>query len=247
MENTVSPLKIFDRSLSPGEIFSLLERHRLLLPLVRETILDEIVSEYPCPLEEQVIAFQQMRQATGLDSEEIYHDWLARQDLTARAFYEMAIRAWQIERFKSQHWENQLESYYLERKRQIDRVVYSLVRVRNPGMATEIYFRIEEGEASFEEIAEFYSEGEEKYTRGMIGPIEIGQVHPEIALRLQTGQPGKIHYPIEFGEWSVLLRLDHWLPTPFDETTRQRLLDELFQEWLSERALERIRGTGTLG
>ena len=69
-------------------------------------------------------------------------------------------------------------------------VVYSLIRTSNHQLAKEIYFKIESEEESLEELAIKYSEGNEKYSRGIIGPVPITQGHPSLADKLRVMQKG---------------------------------------------------------
>ena len=51
-----------------------------------------------------------------------------------------------------------------------------LVKVSNKELADEIYLRIKERESKFEDIAYEFSEGNEKYSLGKIGPISINKI-----------------------------------------------------------------------
>ena len=46
-------------------------------------------------------------------------------------------------------------------------MVYSLIRSKDPGVAQELYFRIQEGENTFSELARQYSQGSEAQTGGL--------------------------------------------------------------------------------
>jgi len=48
-----------------------------------------------------------------------------------------------------------------------------VIRTKDPGVAQELYFRIQAGEQSFAEVAREYSQGPEAYTCGLLGPVEL--------------------------------------------------------------------------
>jgi hypothetical protein len=228
-------LRVNDRTLTALDLLLILAQQRLMPSLVQSIIIDEAIAPFQPNLEEQTIAYQQLRQQYQLDSESDYFAWLGYQGLNSRQFYHLAIRAWQIEQFKWKKWGTILKSYFMDRKSQLDRVVYSLIRTSNQEKALELYYRIKEGENSLTEIASQHSEGDEVYTNGLIGPVEIIQIHPVIAQKLQSSQLGQLCMPIQIDEWSVIVRLEHFLPAQLNSMMEQRLLNELFEKWMSEK------------
>jgi parvulin-like peptidyl-prolyl isomerase len=152
---------------------------------------------------------------------------------------EDAIRSYKIQQFKQQ-WSNQLERYFLQRKRHLDQVVYSMIRTAELGLTQELYFRAKEQEASFADLAKTYSQGPEALTNGIVGPVAIASLPPQIAQKLAGLQPGKISSPIKFQNQWVIFKLEHWLPAQLTEKTTQLLLSELFETWLREQIAQQI-------
>ncbi|HEY9663208.1 MAG TPA: peptidylprolyl isomerase, partial [Allocoleopsis sp.] len=120
------------------------------------------------------------------------------------------------------------------RKDKLDKVIYSLIRTRDVGIAQELYFRVLEEEQSFAELARTYSQGPEAQTDGLIGPVELSVPHPTLAQLLSLSQPGQICPPTRVGDWLVLVRLEKFIPAQMDEAMRRRLLDECFNNWLQD-------------
>lgn len=120
------------------------------------------------------------------------------------------------------------------RKDKLDKVIYSLIRTQDIGVAQELYFRILEGEQSFAELARTYSQGPEAQTDGLIGPVELSVPHPSLAQILTLSQPGQLSPPTRVGEWLVLVRLERFIPAQMDDSMRRRLLNECFNNWLQE-------------
>ena len=78
------------------------------------------------------------------------------------------MEKWCFENFK-----NELESYFLKRKDNLDTILYSLIRVRDMDLANELYLKIKDDNEDFQEIARQFSEGFEKNTGGLIGPVQL--------------------------------------------------------------------------
>jgi hypothetical protein len=179
------------------ELVPLLTRYQILPGVLRELAIDRSISEVKCSDEEIVLAIQQFCSLYGLTSNEQVQQWLDFQCLNFQQMEEIAIRDFKIEKFKQETWSNKVESYFLKRKGQLDRAIYSLIRTEDLGIAQEIYFRLIDGEQTFAEIANQYSQGAESQTGGLIGPVELSTPHPVIAKLIATQPLGQICHPIK--------------------------------------------------
>jgi parvulin-like peptidyl-prolyl isomerase len=122
----------------------------------------------------------------------------------------------------------------LQWKSQLDRVIYSLIRVKDSGIAKELYFRLKANEQPFAELAQQYSQGLEAQAGGVIGPVPMNKPHAKLAQLLRACQPGQISPPTRIEDVWVIVRLEQFLPAQLDQSMRQRLLDELFTLWLKD-------------
>jgi parvulin-like peptidyl-prolyl isomerase len=217
-----------------GELVPLLVKYQMFPGLLRELVIDRAIAKIECSEAERLQAIQEFYQRYQLTSNEQVEQWLILQGLTIPQMEEIAIRLFKIEKFKQETWSNKLEAYFLKRKGQLDRAIYSLIRTEDVGIAQEVYFRLMDGEQTFEEIARKYSQGAEAQTSGLIGPVELSTPHPAIAQLISSNPPGKICPPIKLEQWYAIVRPEKMLPSQLDEPMRQRLMNELFQTWLQE-------------
>jgi hypothetical protein len=197
-------------------------------------ILDQAIATVECSEMER----QQFRQEC--QRAQLYQPWLQQEGMSPEQFEAWAERQLKIRKFQRQRWGRVLNSYYLQRKYQLDQVVCSLIYLRDINMAQELYFRIIEGEQSFAEVARLYSLGAEAEAGGRIGPIELGKLHPRLAQMFYGARPGQVWAPQRVGEWVVIAQLEAILPVQFDESTCQMLLNELLEHWLQEQLRQRF-------
>jgi len=148
-----------------------------------------------------------------------------------------------LRRFSEQRFGPGLEELFLASQGGHDQIIYSLLRVRDTGVARELWIRLEEGEASFAELASSYGEGPEAARKGVIGPIPIGNITPpELATLLRSLQPGEVHPPRQLGDWLVLVRLEQLTPARFDGSMREFLLTQQLDAFLQSRVEQLLRG-----
>lgn len=222
------------QTLTSQEILTLLRRYGMLPHLLQELLIDQAVASIQLTDDELLQARQQFCHQHQLESETALHDWLTTRALSRDSLDAIASRSLRLERYKQKTWGHKLEPYFLQRKSRLDRVVYSLIRVKEVEIAQELFFRIQESEQSFSDLAQTYSQGAEAQTGGLIGPVELSVPHPTLANLLASSQPGQLIPPTRMGEWIVIVRLEQFLPAQLDDSMRQRLLNELCDGWLQE-------------
>ncbi len=208
-----SSLRIADLVITPDNIFPLLAQKQMIVPLAKEIIIEKAIAHVECTPEETSRAQQQFFSQMQLNPQqpEQLEAWLAKNYLSREQLQEKILRGIKLEKYKKQVWGDQIETYYLTRKEELDKVLYSLIRTKNAGEAQEFYFRISEGEAEFSELAKEFSQGAEAETGGLVGPVELNIPHPEIAKKLKYSRAGQVIPPIRIGEWIVILRLEKYI------------------------------------
>lgn len=225
----------------PDGVLQELRRHNLLQTLVQRRVVADAVGLETVDPERSHAAHEQFFQQNGLKDDTALQAFLANQGLGADDL------RWQIElplRVRShcqEHYRHKAEAHFLSRKNQLDIVVYSLLRVQDAFLARELYLRIEAGEANFADLAAGYSEGPEKQTKGIVGPVPLTQAHPVLAERLRTSRAGELLQPFQIADWWLVVRLESYTPASFDAATADQMATELFEQWIREETGRKIR------
>lgn len=231
-------LQVRNQSITAEKVVTLLANYQMLSQFLREVITDQGIALITCTPLEKASACQQFYEKYQLASESQRQELLELYEMTPEQLEALATREIRIEKFKRANWGNRVESYFLSRKSLLDKVIYSLIRTKDVGVANELYFRIHEGEQSFGELARQYSQGSEGQTGGLLGPIELGKIDSNLAQMLYISQTGQLWPPTRLGEWIVIVRLEELIPAVLDEAMRQKLLNELFERWVQEQLIE---------
>ncbi|MEA5502595.1 peptidylprolyl isomerase [Halotia wernerae UHCC 0503] len=227
-------IQIGNRTIEASELIPLLASYQMLPQLLRELIIDEAIAPIECTPEEVAHAQQQFYAEKQLTQEADIQAWINHYGLTASQLETITLRKLKLEKFKQATWGHKLESYFFQTKGKLDKVIYSLLRTQDIGIAQELYFRIQANEQSFTEVAREYSLGPEAQTGGLVGPIELNALHPAMVQMLSSSQPDQVLPPTRIAEWFVILRLEKFIPAQLDESMKARLLNELFETWLQE-------------
>lgn len=146
---------------------------------------------------------------------------------TPQQLREAIAREQRIVKWKEQEFGSLVQAYFEQHRTQLDRLVYSLLRVQDAGIARELWLRIHEGEETFATLVKTYGGGMEKFTGGVVGPVTVGSMHGELAERLRIAQEGELLRPFSIGELHLVARLEKRIPAVLDAQLRSAILDEL--------------------
>ena len=173
-------LRIGQRELTSEEVFRYLSTSKLLPQFVRDIVLEDALQAVPYTLEELSAAVQ----AIGRQPQH--------QNLDAKSLNLLALRSLRLEKFKLISWGNNVESYFLKRRQDLDQVVCSIIQTPDTSLAQELYFRVQNQEDTFESLSLQYSQSSETQPGGKLGPLPLSQLHPEIAKHLRGLKPGQM-------------------------------------------------------
>lgn len=228
-------IQIGSKSINTPTLVQKMLQYRLLEKFVQESIVDDLLEDVSC---DPVLALEAYCQRRKLETEELKQAWCKQEHLSAEQMQAEALREAKMAQFKEENWGDRLQTFFLQQKDQLDRVVYSMIRVKNAELAQELYFRICDDGASFASLAKQYSEGKEAQTGGLVGPVELKVPHPTLAKMLQVSEENQLWSPTKIGDWFVIVRFEKGIPAQLDATMRQRLLNEQFQALLRQRMQE---------
>ena len=224
-------------SLSDDVLLALVNRMELRSSIIKRHLEEEITCLVNLPAEWVQNSIVNFCGDKDLESLLIEKGW-SQVDLEIHVSRPEALR-----RFAAQRFGPGLEDRFLGFKGGRDQVIYSLLRVRDAGLARELWIRLEEGEITFAEAASAYSDGPEAHRKGVMGPMEIGTLQPQpLQDLLRALRPGEICSPKIMGEWHVLLRLEQLTPARFNDQLRLLMQQEALDEFLDGRVNRILAG-----
>ncbi len=227
--------------ISPDEIQALVRRMELLPQLYRRQQEEQVTCIVPVPVEWLDKARADFLKGRDLDDYLKKQGW-SKEDLDLNLSRPEALRM-----YADARWGPSLEDTFLASKGSHDQVIYSILRVQEPGLARELWIRLEEQEATFAELASTFGEGPESAKKGLIGPIPVGNVIPASLIALiRSLRPGEVHPPLQVSDgktdWNLLVRLESLTPARFDASMREYLLQRHLDKFFDERVKQLLAG-----
>ena len=213
---------------------ALLKRFNLLTPLVEQMVTREAIAVVEVSEEQLEKGRLGLLEQRGYDSVEQWSELLeelgrSEDEVLERLRHGIRRRSFMRERFAPK-----AEARFLERKNELDQVVYSLLRLESSFLARELYLQIESGESNFADLAKRYAEGPERNTNGIVGPVSLTQAHPTLVEKLRVAQPGVLLEPFRISDWWLVVRLERYSPATFTDEVSDQMCHEMFEAWIDE-------------
>lgn len=213
-----------------ASLISLIARMELAPSLIRRLLEEEIASQVS--IDNDYIS----NKRSDLLGDTPLNDYLSSRNWTLD---DLELSIWlpeALRRFSRSYFGPGLEELFLSSRGHHDQIIYSLLRVRDPYLAQELWIRLEEGESTFSELASCFGEGPEASKKGLMGPLPVGSIFPiELATLLRTLKAGEVSQPTSLGEWTILIRLEELKPARFDSKMEEFLLNQQLSNLLDER------------
>jgi len=220
-----------------AECVNLLHRNGLLQPLIKSEFKSSILSEVEIDIETEKTAISQFKSKFKITNEIELEKFLISNSLNIKNFKDLACGELRKKKYLTNKFAKKSEARFLERKNQLDIVTYSLIRHSNWGVCRELFLKLLDKEADFGEIATKYSEGIEKQTRGIVGPMSLEKAHPTLAEHLRISQIGEVRQPIRINDSFLITRVESYEPAKLDNYMKDKMCEELFESWLNSQSL----------
>ena len=110
-----------------------------------------------------------------------------------------------------------------------DQYFYSLLRNKNKSQIYEFYYQIESNESNINDLSKVYSSGSEKSKLGIIGPINLVNINPEIAKILKSSKDSIINDPIEINNEWFLIQREKFISAIYSEYYENKICMELLE------------------
>ena len=211
---------------------TLLDQFNLLKPLVAQLVTSEAIVDVVVSADQLENARLDLLRQHGFDVMDQWEELLEALGCSEDEVIERLRHSIRRRSFILEHYEPKAQTRFLERKNELDQVVYSLLRLKNRFLAQELYLQIEAGESNFADLAKRYAQGPERNTNGIVGPVSLTQAHPTLVEKLKVAQPGVLLEPFRISDWWLVVRLERYAPATFTNEVSEQMCEEMFHAWI---------------
>ena len=213
---------------------NLLDQFNLLKPLVEQMVTSEAIVDVTVSTEQLQNARLALLRQRGFDVIGQWEELLEALGCCDDEVTERLSNSIRRRNFIRERYQVKAETRFLERKNELDQVVYSLLRLEDGFLARELYLQIEAGESNFADLAKRFAEGPERNTNGIVGPVSLTQAHPTLVEKLKVAQPGVLLEPFRISDWWLVVRLERYAPATFTDEVSEQMCEEMFNAWIKE-------------
>ena len=216
------------------DVLALMIRHDQLRPLVHSIITEQELDIEKFSEPEWQHSAKLYRQRHNLNSAEDVQKHCQKHGFNQKQFQWQVRLQENILKSSKNRFSQKAELHYLTRKEQFDRVTYSQLIADDQHLAQELYLRLKEDNAKFADLSIELGKNSQRKFQWKVGPIPMARVPKPLSKPLQSSRPGTLLEPIRIQSNWVVVRLEQYQPTEFDEAMEQRMCLELFQQHVNQ-------------
>jgi parvulin-like peptidyl-prolyl isomerase len=228
---TVSPEDILNHVKITCQIPNLLEAIT-----TRKIIVDTAVQEgIQIEIEELQLAADSIRINNKLIKAEDTWAWLEKHYLSLDNFEEIAQFNLLSAKLANHLFADQVEPFFYAHQLDYTGAVTYEVILDDEDLALEMFYALQEGEISFQEIARQYIENTEiRRAGGYQGIRQRSDFRPEIASVIFGANPPQILKPIITPKGAHIIMVEEIIKPHLNEQMRVKIMGELFTNWLKQ-------------
>lgn len=180
----------------------------------------------------KIVAF---RKENGLTSAQDMHAWMAKHCLTDAGLISMCSYQVSVELLKESLFGDSIEKFFELRRLQLDSVeIYRIITAREEA-AKEMVAAIREDNASFFDFARRYStDTKTNMSCGYQGIVPVSTLAPQVQESIADSSEGALIGPVKVLKHFEIILVHKFHKAILDAATREKLMQELFEQWLSE-------------
>lgn len=161
--------------------------------------------------------------------------WLEKHHLSVKEFEELVYNNVLKKKLANHLFGTKVEKFFYEHQLDYAAAVTYEIQFEDRDLALELFYSLEEGEITFPEIARLYiQESEQRRAYGYQGVRHRKDFRPEIAAAVFAATPPEILKPITTSKGVYLIWVEEVIQPPLDEQLREKIITELFSEWLKQ-------------
>ena len=235
----MTKLLIDQTEVASHEILDAIIVQRLLPTIAREIIIARETNKRALEGQKADKILSDFKDSEGIKNKIDMDEFLDKHNLTLNNLKTIIYRKDRIADFISEKWGNSADSLFIKYKQSFDQYKYQRIALTNKDIMQEVYFRIKEGEDTWENIYNQLKPDDGR-SCSIVGPVGREQIEPPLLKRMLDRGKNKIIEPFKLGSMYVVAELVESQAIELTEENKQKMLEMHFEKWLEEEAKELI-------
>ena len=127
-----------------------------------------------------------------------------------------------------------LYTNYLKYKSFFDIVTYSIIRVDSESKSKEIYLQLKDDKRVFSELVNKYSQGPERKSQGIIGPVRLNQGHPLLQKQIIQNKDLCFSQPFKIDSKWIIIKVENFIESKLDDFVEKEIYKIELETFLKE-------------
>lgn len=167
------------------------------------------------------------------------HQWLRKHSLSLDEFEAIAYQTVMGTKMGQQLFADKVEPFFAEHQLDYTEVNLYEVVLDDEDLAMELFYALKEGEMTFFDIAQHYSQDpESRRVGGFRGGLRRADLKPEVSAAVFAASPPQLLQPITSAKGIHLIQVESLIQPELTAVLRTRILSDLFSEWLKQQIPE---------
>ena len=213
------------------------ENSNLLENTVKELYISKLIENIIVDDKKFDLFLEDFLMKNGLNNKKLFSEFLIKNNFTEMIFKNKIKRSFKIQTFFLNKYRNLAKEFFLNNKDSYDNVTYALLRTNDFQLAKELYLQIEGNESNIYELSEKYSKGDEKFSKGIIGPIPLNQSHKKIVQKINNSKEGELFEPFKIDNWWIVLKLEKIRRVSYSKSIEVKICRDLFEKKVLKKSL----------
>ena len=222
----------------------LLRKQTFLKPLIKTMIRDKLAEQINVDEKLNAKLSEDFFKSRNIQKSENQEDFLNNNLIDKEDLSRLSTIKYKSNQISLNLFGTKSEEVFKKKKEDLDKYKYSLIQVKDPDLAQELYLKLESNENEFSELEAEHSIDLEKNKKGLNDAIPLMRIHPLVRKILKSSEIGIINEPVNLGEYWVIIRLDEIIQAEFNEKMKETLskdLFEIFLERLTQEIIDEIK------
>ena len=214
-----------------------LSKYGLLTEFLKSKVLEKKIKDINLSEDEKADARDHYTKFFSLKNEHLLEEHRKKNLLSKEnLLYRMDLNK-KVQKYCEDKYDEFIGKEYLSNKEKMDIIKYSMIRVREYGLAMELYLKIKDDNEDFYKLASIHSIGIEKKTNGVIGPLPLDRVNNLMRPKLNKNNLNILNKPFKYNNEWILCRLEEYKESKLDDKTVMNLKSKILDNEIEREIL----------